>query len=65
MQSITGGDLLLAFEDGGLLKSIHRVSSGYRFTTEGAGGTPWRLIVRDEAGHSRTVTARDARACCI
>lgn len=65
MQSVTGGDLLLAFDGAGLLKSIRRAGSGHQFMAEGADTSPWRLVLRDEAGHSRTVTARDARACRI
>ena len=66
MHNARGGDLVLAFDDAGLLRSIRRASNGYPYLEQPAGGvSPWRLELRDGTGQARTVTAFDARACHV
>jgi hypothetical protein len=66
MQNATGGDLVLGFDGGGLLRVVRRASNGYVYLEQRTGGvSPWRLELRDRAGQTRTVTAFDAHACHV
>jgi hypothetical protein len=66
MPFVTGGDLVFAFDSGGLLNVIRRVSNGTAYLERQDGGvSPWRLDLRDRAGQTRSVTALDACTCQI
>jgi hypothetical protein len=66
MQHAAGGDLVFGFDSGGLLNVVRRASNGAAYLEQPDGGvSPWRLDLRDREGHSRTVTALDARTCRI
>ena len=64
LHRVIGGDVQADFDPHGRLMALSQSSGGHVFLAHpDTAASPWQLIVRDERGRSRTLTALDAHAC--